>query len=343
MKILHLIYSAAVSGAERYLQHLLPGLAGHGMECHLVVVTPKRTEEPFTIYVNEMNALGIKTTLVIAEKRSFILTAKKLKDYLKANDIKIVHSHLFNSDLIAAVLKMLFYRRVYLLSTKHGYQEKIYEQYEPGKKLRPNDMYWFITRFMLKRIDKNLAVSRAISNMYMDLGLTKTGYPFVHHGIKIEPFNKEDYREECRKADPQLIIVGRILPLKGHRFLIEAMVKVVEAFPGVKLLVLGEGSEKNHCIEKVNKLGLQKNIEFLGFKPHPYPFISHSDVIILPSAFEAFGLVYIEAFALKTPVVAFDTAAGNEIITNNETGLLVEKGNSKTLGDKIIYLLRNRE
>jgi 1,4-alpha-glucan branching enzyme len=105
--------------------------------------------------------------------------------------------------------------------------------------------------------------------------------------------------------------------------------------------VLGEGSEKNNCIEKVKKLGLQKNVEFLGFKPHPYSYISHSDVIIVPSLFEPFGLVYIEAFALKTPVVAFDTAAGNEIIVNNETGLLVEKGDSKALAEKIIYLLEN--
>ena len=70
---------------------------------------------------------------------------------------------------------------------------------------------------------------------------------------------------------------------------------------------------------------------------------SFSDVIILPSLFEPFGLVYIEAFALKTPVVAFNTPAGNEIMVNNETALLVDKGDSKALAEKIIYLLKNTE
>ena len=177
--------------------------------------------------------------------------------------------------------------------------------------------------------------------MFVNLGLAKTKYPFIHHGIAIEEFDKEFYRVECRKADPQLIIVGRIELFKGHHFLIDALPLVVEAFPAVKLLILGEGSEKNNCREQVIKLGLQDHVEFLGFKPHPYSYISHSDVIILPSLFEPFGLVYIEAFALKTPVVSFNTPAGNEIMTDNETAILVDRGDSRALAEKIIYLLKN--
>ena len=74
----------------------------------------------------------------------------------------------------------------------------------------------------------------------------------------------------------------------------------------------------------------------------PYSYISNSDVIILPSLFEPFGLVYIEALALKIPIVAFDTPAGNEILQNNETALLVKKEDSGALAEQIIYLLRNR-
>ena len=129
---------------------------------------------------------------------------------------------------------------------------------------------------------------------------------------------------------------------KGHQFLIDAMPTVATAFPGVKLLILGEGSEKENRIKQVNKLQLQNNVTFLGFKDHPYAFISQSDIIILPSLFEPFGLVYIEAFALKTPVIAFNTPAGNEIMENNETALLVDKADTASLAEKIIYLLKNK-
>lgn len=344
MKILHLIYTHGISGAEKYLKHLLPGLKAYGIDCDLVVVCPKNKAAVLQEYCDSVNALGVKTSLITSERFSIIATAKKVSNYLKANHITILHAHLLNSDLIAALTKSLFYRKLFIISTKHGYQEKVLQQYEPGKYYKPpNDLYYYITKYTLSKIDKNIAVSKGIADLYYNIKLAKTPYPYIHHGIKVEAFDKELYREECRKADPQLIIIGRIELFKGHHFLLEALPLVVKEFAGTKLLVLGEGSEKNNCIAKVKALGLQDNVEFLGFKSHPYSYISHSDVIILPSLFEPFGLVYIEAFALQTPVVAFDTPAGNEIMVNNETALLVEKGDIKALAQKIIYLLKNAE
>ena len=343
MKILHLIYTEAVSGAENYVKQLLPGLKQHGIDCHLVVVSPKKTAPAFTEYCNELNGMGITTTLIIANRLSIIATAKKINTYLRKNNIKIVHSHLLNSDLIAAVLKTFFYRRLYLISSKHGYQEKVLQQYEPGMKIRLNDLYYHITKFTLRKINSNLAVSNAIAELFVNLGFSKEKYPYIHHGITIKDFDKEACKLQCRKATPQLIIVGRIELFKGHHFLLDAMPEVVKVFPSTKLLVLGEGSEKANCIKKVAELGLQNHVEFLGFQPHPYSYISHSDIIILPSLFEPFGLVYIEAFALQTPVVAFNTPAGNEIMEDDNTAFLVKKRDSNALAQKIIYLLNNKE
>jgi glycosyltransferase involved in cell wall biosynthesis len=342
LRILHVIYTHGVGGAEKYLKHLLPGLKAYGIDCDLIVVCTKETEDIFTTYCASLNGLGVRTTLMVAEKYNILKTAKKVNAYLKAAEISMLHTHLFHADLMAAVLKTFFNKRVHIISTKHGYQEKFLQQYEPGKRYSPKDFYYFLTKFILRKIDSNLAVSKGIADLYVNLGLTKTAYPCIHHGIKIERFNKEEYKSECKLANPQLIIVGRIELFKGHQFLIEAMPAVAAAFPGVKLLVLGEGSEKNNRMQQLKNLGLQNNVEFLGFKDHPYAFISHSDIIILPSLFEPFGLVYIEAFALKTPVIAFNTPAGNEIMQNNETALLVNKADTVALAEKIIYLLNNK-
>jgi len=343
LKILHLIYTHGISGAEKYLKHLLPGLKAYGIDCDLLVVCPKKASATLAGYCNELNGLGVKTTLLQTSRVEILFTAKKVNRYLKEHNISILHAHLLNSDLIAALVKNFFYPGLYLISSKHGYQEKLLQQYEAGMQLRPNDLYYHITRYTLRKIDQNLAVSNGIAELFVNMGLAKTKYPFIHHGIAVEAFDQEAYRHECKKADPQLIIVGRIELFKGHRYLLEALPLVIEAFPGTKLLVLGEGSEKDNCIQQAAALGVTGHVEFLGFKPHPYSYITHSDIIILPSLFEPFGLVYIEAFALKTPVVAFNTPAANEIIENEETGLLVDKGNSKALAEKIIYLLRNPE
>ena len=343
MKILHLIYSEGIYGAEKYLKNLLPGLNAKGITCHLIVVSPKRTAGAFINYCNELNELGVKTSLLVAPMRSIVVTAKKVNTYLKANHINIVHSHLIKADLIAALLKTLFYREVFLLSTRHGYQEKFLQHYIPGKSYRPFNLFYFLTRFTLLKIDKNVAVSKGIADLYYDLGLAKTPYPVVYNGISVEPFNKEVNSAVFKLAGQQLIILGRIELIKGHRFLIDAMPMVVKKFPEIKLLILGDGTEKNNCMRRVMEKNLQQNIVFLNFNDNPYQYISHSDILIQPSLFEPFGLVYIEAFALKTAVIAFDTPAGNEIMVNNDTALLVEKADSAALAEKIVFLLNNKE
>lgn len=339
MKILHLIYSEAVSGAEKYIKQLLPGLNQYNINCHLIIVSPKSTAPAFYNYCEVLNRQGVTTTLIEANRGSLFFTAKKISSYLKANKIDIVHSHLLNSDIIAVAVKLFFFKKLYLISSKHGYQEKILQQYEPGKKIKLNDLYYHITKFTLRHINQNLSVSNAIAEMYINLGFTKEKFPVIHHGVTIAGVGKDENAANCRKVNPQLIIVGRLELIKGHSYLLKALPEVLTVFPTTGLLIIGEGTEKANLINEVNRLGLKDRVTFMGFQSHPYSYIAHSDIAVLPSLFEPFGLVYIEAFALQTSVVAFDTAAGNEIMDNGITALLVPKANSNQLAQKIIYLL----
>ena len=340
MRILHIIYTHGVGGAEKYLKHLLPGLKAYGIDCDLIVVCTPKTESTFAAYSDEVNGLGIRTTLIVAEKYSIFKTAKKVNNYLKTEKINALHTHLFHADLMAAILKAFFNKKVRIISTKHGYQEKVLQQYDPVNYKKPNDLYYHITKYILRKIDINIAVSKAMADLYFNLGLSKTHFPYIHHGITFQEFDKSD-NESYRKATPQLITVGRVEIIKGHHFLIDAMPAILEVFPQTKLLILGEGNEKAKCEEQVKNMGLQNNVEFMGFVQQPYQYISNSDIVIQPSFFESFGLVFIEGLALKTPIIAFDVPAGNEILENDKTALLVNKGDSKALAEKIIYLLKN--
>jgi glycosyltransferase involved in cell wall biosynthesis len=341
LRIVHVIYTHGVGGAEKYLKHLLPGLKDYGISCDLIVVCTPKTANVFTAYCNEMTAVGIKTSLIAAEKYAIFKTAKKVNNYLKTEAIDILHTHLFHADLMAAVLKTFFNKNIRIISTKHGYQEKVLQQYNALDYKKPNDLYYYITKYILSKININIAVSKAMADLYFNLGISNTHFPYIHHGITLQQFDKAAYTATCRKACPQLITVGRVEVIKGHRFLIDAMPIVLQIFPQAKLLILGDGSEKANCEEQVKKADLQNNIEFLGFIQQPYHYISNSDVIIQPSFFESFGLVFIEGFALKTPIIAFDAPAANEILENDKTALLVNKGDSKALAEKIIYLLSN--
>jgi glycosyltransferase involved in cell wall biosynthesis len=343
MKLLHLIYSQQVAGAERYLLNLLPGIRREGIDCRLICVTGKSNAWKFTGLIENLKKEGVEAQLITSGRIGFLATARKISKYVKQHGVTHIHSHLFSADILGVMVKKLFFRRIILLSTRHGYEEKYllkYAEEDPGI---PGNIYYRISKYILSRIDVHIAVSKAMADMYYQLRLVKTPIEYIHHGVNIDRNairSEETGTTNFRVSACQLIIVGRLEEIKGHKYLLDAMPAVIKQVPEVKLLVLGAGTEMPNLEQQVAALGISEHVKFMGYQADPYHFVSHSDVIILPSLFEPFGLVYIEAFALGTPVIAFDTAAGNEIITNNETGILVPKQNSAELANKIIFLLQ---
>lgn len=340
MKILHIIYTNAVAGAEKYLLNLLPGLAKFDIECHLICICPHTSEQTLIPYTKELCNDGVKSTILTGNKINFLKIAGSINNYLKKENISLIHSHLSNADLIAVLIKIIYNNKITIISSKHGYDEKYLVKYEAEAAVHKIDknLYYYYTSFLLKNIDINLGTSKAISDLYVNIKLLKKPYPFIHHGIKEIP---AIYSKKSNSATVKLIIVGRLEKVKGHAFLLEALPQVLKEAPDVTLLILGDGSEKNNLVNLAIKLQIEKQVTFLSFQDNPYKLISESDIIVQPSSFESFGLVFLEAFALKVPVIAFDVPAANEIIINNETGILVEKFNSAALADKIILLVKN--
>ncbi len=289
-------------------------------------------------YCAEMNAKDIKASLfTITSKLSYLNTARKIYKFLKARKIHIIHSHLFSSDFIAVLIKKLFFKKLIILSTKHGYEEEYLLQIGLGNKKIRYNTYYYISRWVINNIDHNLAVSQAISDVYSYVKLGKEKMKFVHHGISMLPTIEE---ETVIPGDPKILMVGRMAQIKGHVYLIEALPEVIQEFPKLKLILAGDGPLKEELIQKARALNVFEHIDFVGFAS-PKKYAAQCQIMILPSLFESFGLVYIESFALRIPVIAFDAEAANQIIEDNETGILVPKKDSKALADKIIYLLES--
>lgn len=337
MRILHLIYTTGIAGAEKHLLDLLPALKKHSINCELICVCPQTHSDILLEYCHEMNAKGIKTSLfTTSSKFSFLTVAKKISQYLVGQHIGIIHSHLFSADLIAILVKKIYFKKLVILSTKHGYEEAYLVQYGHGNKAIRKNLYYFITKAVIKTIDHNLAVSLAISKMYDTLKLVKE-IPYVQHGI-----NPKQQGETVLhlKGDPNIMMAGRLSEMKGHTILIDAMPEILNEFPHLQLHILGIGPLKEKLINQARKLNVIDNIDFVGFA-NPADYTPHCQLMILPSVFEPFGLVYIESFALKIPVVALNAEAANEIIEDGETGALVPVGDIKSLAQKIIYLLQS--
>ena len=134
---------------------------------------------------------------------------------------------------------------------------------------------------------------------------------------------------------PTVGAVGRLAPEKGYDVLIRAMTEL----PGCCLVLLGEGPERARLTKLARQLGVEDRVELAGWIPSPWTDHFRFDVIAVPSSFEGFGLVAVEALLAGIPVVASRVGGLAEIVHDGETGLLVEPGDPSALAHALRELL----
>jgi len=139
---------------------------------------------------------------------------------------------------------------------------------------------------------------------------------------------------------PVILAVGRLVPQKDYRMLINAFARVRRSVP-VHLLILGEGPERGELVSIVNKLGLQEDISLPGFIDNPYPFMVHSSVFVLSSRYEGLPTVLVEALFCGVPIVATDCPSGpREILRGGTFGKLVPVGDEEYFAEAILTTLK---
>lgn len=133
--------------------------------------------------------------------------------------------------------------------------------------------------------------------------------------------------------------VGRLVRFKGHGFLLEAFARLRESHPGIRLLVVGAGPERETLERQARGLRIAEVVHFTGHRADVADLLATLEIFVLPSSAEDFGRVLLEAMAMERPVVA--TAAGGvpEVVEANVTGLLVSPADPVGLADAISLLL----
>lgn len=145
-----------------------------------------------------------------------------------------------------------------------------------------------------------------------------------------------------------LSVLDKFHKFKGMDHLLRAMVNVKEEIPDAKLIVGGDGALLEHYRKEARSLGLDKNVEFLGFVPDEAiaEFYNTCSLFVLPSISagqETFGMVLLEAMACGRPIVGTEIVGVAEDVTEYGAGIIVECGNDRDLGDAILYLLQNND
>jgi len=164
----------------------------------------------------------------------------------------------------------------------------------------------------------------------------------IPNGISLERFRvSSGCREE--KSTRTVIFVGRLHPVKGVQYLIEAMAIVHQKIPDIKLVIVGDGTERPILEKRVRELDLNECIQFLGqVSQEKMPDIMHqADILVLPSLSEGFPTVILEAMAGGLPIIATSVRGIPDIIDEGINGYLVNTKRPDEIADKILTLMLN--
>lgn len=340
MRLLHFLYTEGYSGAEKHVAQMLPGLQAKGVDVQLLILCPPHAEENMHPMTAPLRTAGIRVTVMHTRSSLSPFALLKVSRFIKRQGITAVHAHMLRSDLIISLIKKFLQPELYFISTRHGYNATIAVRHaQPGFQVK-KDMIWRITAFTLKQADSNIAVSHYTKKLFEDLQFQTDHFEVIHHGIN-EPSPVFEEGIEYRKSAFQLIMVGRLEPLKGQRYVIKAMPAIVKEIREASLVIVGNGSDEASLKALTAAFGMEAHVFFEGFRKDAPAFIEASDIVVNPTLADAFGLVFLEGMAAGKPIIAFDVPAGNEILSNGVTGILTEPANTKAIEEAVIALYRD--
>ncbi len=269
---------------------------------------------------------AIHYTLPVHKKNLFTILYcyKKIISIVLKENIEIIHVRSRIPGLIGYLVAQK--TQVPLVSTCHGYY---------STNIFSRIMGW--AKFVI-------CPSQIIaSHMIEDFGTPPFKIRVIERSVDLDKFKFYPFKEK-RKDKFIISVIGRLTPLKGHKYFLKSLTKVVRSFPFIEAQIVGAG-KKNYEEELkmlTRRLSLSNYVKFLGKRTDIWQILKDTHLVVVPSICEeAFGRVVIEAQSSGVPVIAFSVGGIKDLIEDGVTGLLVPPKDTDTLAQKIIYLIRN--
>jgi glycosyltransferase involved in cell wall biosynthesis len=197
------------------------------------------------------------------------------------------------------------------------------------------------TKPVLQNADAILALTENMKNKLKDIYDSEISV--VPNGIDLKEYSGEMINSDKDHKTKNILFVGSLYPIKGVQYLIMAMKLVHDKLPDAKLILVGDGKERERLAALSIQFDIQNYVQFVGKIPHKMvqTFMQRADVFILPSLSEGLPNVILEAMACGLPIVASRVGGIPDIITNDVNGYLVEVKDTDDIANKIILLLQN--
>jgi len=325
-------------GAEILTHELSQALTKKGHEVTVVCREPDGGE------VDDFEIQDIKIHRILASsgRTRFLRKVISFYRFLRHNKFDVIHAHFIISGGTLGLIGKLF--GIPVIVTAH--ESLTLREF----RTRLNKIMVVIARLTLKTIDFLVVVSDSMTKDAIDAGCSASKVGVVYNGIDLDKIHSSEgtailQKYGIAKDDFIILFLGRLLPVKCPDDLVKAFPKVVQKVPNARLIFAGRGEEEMKLKGLVSDSGLNDKVIFAGFvsEDEKWDLLKRCDVFVLPSIIEGHPITVIEAMACGKPVIATNVGPFPEIISNEETGLLVPLHAPDALADAIIELALDEE
>lgn len=328
-KVMHIVSTGKLSGAEKVVSDICCNLTEKFKPIAIC-----SGDELKNYYENK----GIETHIFNIASLN-LLEIIRLKKFIKENNIDIIHGH----DVKPSIAGYLASSGVPVISHLHGTYPW----------LRSNGIMKKIDGFFRSKYAINIACSNEVKNYYINYNNKINTNKFL---VKSNAFNfkefsdiqmrsVQDIKNELSIGKENFIFgyVGRLIPLKGLDLLIDSFSEIAKEKSYCKLIVVGDGTERENLKEQVEALGLKEKVIFTGFKSNVYEYMNIMDCFVLSSIREGLPMVILESIAMKKPIISTPVAGVSELIDSDDYGIILKERNKENMVEAMNKAISNEE
>lgn len=323
MKVLQVIDTLpATSGGSRFVVNLCQQLAKKGINVELLLIDGKNTH-----FLEEILKSHIKVHILGKEINRFHPRyIQQVASYLNRYDV--IHVHVFPASYIVALASILNKQSAPIIFTEHS----------SFNRRASNYFFKKIEKFIYSKFLNVIAITSEVKDFIINnLNISSNKISVITNGVDLKKIHLAPVLSKIElgihEDDILILMAARFSKEKDHQTLIKALIKLPDRF---KLLMCGDGMERQECELLVKNLNLNSRALFLGNRSDIYSIMKASDINVLSSHYEGFGLSIVEAMAAKKPVVASNVPGMSNIV--KDAGLLFEVGDDAQLAQHLLEL-----
>jgi glycosyltransferase involved in cell wall biosynthesis len=343
MKVLHLIDSEGFYGAEV----MLVDLAKEQKKLGLIpqIANLRKINESENPIRRKAQINDIDFTILPLKTGPDVLGGLKILRYARSHHVDIIHSHGYKSNIILGLIPKKI-RNIPVITTIHGWI-KTSGNFKMG-------IYEWLDRRCLNLLDFTVFVNQEMAKTHQTKRSLNNNYTVIHNGISCSPNSPvisrpreipaveqqklNSVRDFCEEG---IIIgsVGRFSPEKAFLNLINAFAIVSRQVKDVKLIILGDGKERELLKNQLEKLNLTDRALLPGYISDVYSILELMDLFVISSFTEGLPMSMLEAMLMNVPVVSTRVGGIPEVLQYGKAGILVDHNTPEELAEGIMEIL----